>query len=129
NLNGDYTYTPNLNFHGTDTFTYQAYDQFSMSNIQTVTIAVGEVNDPPVAVGDGLYSIPEDTVLTVNTPGVLGNDSDSDNDPLTATILISPLNGNLVLNLDGSFVYTPDQDYFGLDGFEYRVSDGRGGSD
>src|SRR5262249_33284603 len=43
--------------------------------------------------------------------------------PLSATLLTGPAHGKLALQTDGSFVYTPDADYFGIDTFTYRASD------
>jgi uncharacterized repeat protein (TIGR01451 family) len=54
----------------------------------------------------------------------LGNDTDPNDDPLTATLDIGPLVGTLVLNLDGSFVYTPAVGFTGLVTFTYIASDG-----
>ena len=48
NANGSFSYTPALNFNGTDTFTYKANDGTLESNTATVTIAVTAVNDAPV---------------------------------------------------------------------------------
>ena len=62
--NGSFTYTPNANFNGTDTFTYTASDGTAVSNVATVTITVGAVNDAPVAAGDS-YATAEDTPLTL----------------------------------------------------------------
>ena len=50
--NGSFTYTPNANFNGTDSFTYTASDGTADSNVATVTITVSAVNDAPVAVDD-----------------------------------------------------------------------------
>jgi Ca2+-binding RTX toxin-like protein len=47
NANGSFSYTPEPNFFGTDTFTYRAFDGAELSNIATVTITVHPVNDPP----------------------------------------------------------------------------------
>ena len=47
---GSFTYTPNANFNGTDSFTYTASDGTAVSNVATVTITVTGVNDAPVAV-------------------------------------------------------------------------------
>lgn len=80
-------------------------------------------NDAPVAVADR-YTLDEDTTLTVAGPGVLGNDGDFDGDTLTATLVNDVAHGTLTLNADGSFTYTPDEDFFGTDSFTYRVSDG-----
>src|SRR5262249_19837352 len=49
NANGSFTYTPNLNFNGGDSFTYQANDGTANSNVATVTITINPVNDTPVA--------------------------------------------------------------------------------
>ncbi|MCK5328508.1 MAG: tandem-95 repeat protein, partial [Candidatus Latescibacteria bacterium] len=80
-------------------------------------------NAPPVAADDA-YSVDEDIPLDVGAPGVLGNDSDVGRDPLTAEWVSGPSNGVLALNADGSFTYTPDADFHGMDSFTYRVSDG-----
>jgi hypothetical protein len=49
NSDGSFTYTPNLNFNGTDLFTYMANDGASDSDVATVTITVNPVVDPPIA--------------------------------------------------------------------------------
>src|SRR5258708_39216638 len=86
NSNGSFSYTPATNYNGTDSFTYKANDGKADSNVATVTITVTAVNDPPVAANDS-YSTAEDTALTVSAPGVLGNDTDVDGDPLTAVLV------------------------------------------
>ncbi len=63
-------------------------------------------------------------MLTVAAPGVLGNDSDPDGDPLTAVLVTGPSHGSLTLNANGSFSYTPAADFTGADSFSYRASDG-----
>jgi hypothetical protein len=88
----------------------------------TVTISVG-VNDAPVAADDA-YDAVQNTALTVPAPGVLGNDSDADNDPLTAALVTGPANGTLTLNADGSFTYTPTFNFVGVDSFTYVANDG-----
>ncbi|NEU06734.1 tandem-95 repeat protein, partial [Flavihumibacter sp. R14] len=93
------------------------------SNIATVTITVTPVNDAPVAVNDA-YSTAEETAITITAPGILANDSDIDNDPLTAIKVTDPANGTVILNADGSFTYTPNANFNGTDSFTYKVSDG-----
>ena len=80
-------------------------------------------NDAPLAVDDA-YTTTEDTPLTVVAPGVLGNDSDAEGDPLTAVLDTGPTNGTLALSDDGSFTYTPTLNYNGIVTFTYRASDG-----
>lgn len=124
---GSFVYTPDTGFVGTDTFTYKASDGVATSDTATVTITVTEVvpNTPPVAVEDA-YEMDEDTVLTVlAVDGVLANDTDADGDELTAVLVTDVAHGTLVLAADGSFVYTPDADYFGTDTFTYVADDGQ----
>jgi VCBS repeat-containing protein len=124
NPNGSFTYTPNANFNGTDSFTYKATDGVTASaTAATVTINVAPVNDPPVAVNDA-YSTPQNTLLTVAAPGVLGNDSDPETTALTVTLVSGPANGILTLQPDGSFSYTPNTNFVGSDSFTYQASDG-----
>jgi large repetitive protein len=127
NANGSFTYTPNPDFHGTDTFTYLARDGMADSNVAIVTISVNPVNDAPVAV-DESYTLDEDTVLTVLVPGLLAQSSDVDGDALTAHLVVGPAHGVASVNLDGSFSYTSFADYHGQDSFTYRVNDGQADS-
>ena len=123
NADGSFTYTPDPDFEGTDSFTYVANDGTVDSNVATVTITVTPVNDAPVAVDDG-YSVPEDGTLTIAAAGVLANDTDIDGDPLSAVLVGGPSNGVLALNADGSFTYTPDPDFAGTDSFTSMANDG-----
>lgn len=63
----------------------------------------------------------EDTAVSGN---VLGNDSDPDGNPLTASVVTNPAHGTLSLGATGAFTYTPALDYHGSDSFEYAASDG-----
>jgi VCBS repeat-containing protein len=74
NANGFFTYTPNLNWSGTDTFTYQAYDGLAYSNTARVTITVNPVNDAPVAEAGGPYTGNEGSVITFNASASLDVD-------------------------------------------------------
>ena len=123
NADGSFTYTPDPDFAGTDSFTYMANDGTVDSNVATVTITVTPVNDAPVAVDDG-YSVAEDGTLTIAAAGVLANDTDVDGDLLSAVLVGGPSNGVLALNADGSFTYTPDPDFEGTDSFTYVANDG-----
>lgn len=124
NSDGSFTYTPNADFNGVDTFTYKANDGQADGNTATVTINVAAVNDPPVAVNDSSFSTNEDTPLNVIPAGVLGNDTDVDNLNLTAIKVTDPANGAVTLNTDGSFTYTPNLNFNGVDSFTYRANDG-----
>ncbi|MGH9459365.1 MAG: beta strand repeat-containing protein [Thermoanaerobaculia bacterium] len=117
------TYVPNADFNGPDSFRFTASDGIATSTPATVTITVTPANDAPVAAAD-VYGTTMATALVVAVPGVLGNDSDADGDTLLAVLETVPANGTLTLNLDGSFTYTPDASFAGIDGFDYRAGDG-----
>ena len=126
NVDGSFTYTPNLGFVGTDKFAYAASDGLNKGNIAIVGINVMEVleNTLPVANND-YYEIDQDTTLKVLAPGILKNDSDADGDKLTAVLQTDVSFGILVLNVDGSMSYTPKSGFVGSDSFTYIVSDGK----
>jgi len=122
---GAYTYTPDDDFNGTDSFSYTVSDGNGGTDTATVTLTVDPVNDDPVGTDDSGAG-DEDTQITGN---VLGNDSDVDGDDLMVTGNTAPLYGTLVIAADGAFTYTPYEDFNGADSFSYTVSDGEGGSD
>ena len=79
------------------------------------------LNHAPMATDD-TYTTPAGTVLVVDAPGVLDNDTDVNiYDKITASLVngSGPLHGELLFNEDGSFTYTPDPGFFGEDTFEY----------
>jgi ELWxxDGT repeat protein/VCBS repeat-containing protein len=122
NDNGSFSYTPDTDYVGNDSFTYQATDGVLVSNTATVTIEVLN-DDAPLAGGD-VYSVEENDTLTISEPGVLDNDSDPNDAPLTAIWLDGPANGSINLNDDGSFTYVPNPDYVGEDSFTYKANNG-----
>jgi VCBS repeat-containing protein len=121
---GSFVYTPDAQFSGADSFTYQASDGVDLSAAATVSLTVNAVNDPPVAVGES-YDVFQNGLLDVPAvEGLLANDYDIDSLLLTTEVVALPSHGTLSLNPDGSFTYAPDTGYFGDDFFLYRASDG-----
>jgi hypothetical protein len=117
------TYTPNLNFVGSDSFTFRASDGTSNSNIATVTITVGGQNDAPVAVND-TASTSEDVPVSIQ---VLANDTDDENDPLTvqSVAVTSSTNGTVSISADKkSVLFTPAAEFSGTGIFSYVANDG-----
>ena len=98
-------------------------DPLFTPELQSVVVYYSLTNQAPLAVGDS-YTTAEDVPLSVSAPGVLANDTDGDADPLTAALVTGAAHGNLTLNPDGSFSYTPDPGYFGPDSFTYKANDG-----
>ena len=111
---------PDARFDGlVDDFQMYAYEL----SADEVTELFEGPNAAPVGAADA-YGTEEDTPLTVDAPGVLANDTDADSDDLTATAATQPANGEVVLETDGSFTYTPDAGFAGTDTFTYRADDG-----
>lgn len=123
NPSGSFIYTPSPNFAGMDGFTYTVSDGLQTSDTANVQIDVIQVNDPPVAVND-TYSANAGETLIVQAPGILANDTDVENNRLTARLVGSVRNGVLDFRLDGSFIYTPNAGFVGDDAFTYRATDG-----
>lgn len=120
---GSFTYMPDQDFFGDDSFSYKAFDGDLYSEPTTVIITITPVNDAPV-VEDDDYNSDEDVLLEVTADeGVLANDTDDGTD-LTVELVTDTDQGTLALSVDGSFTYLPDADYHGSDFFIYKVYDG-----
>ena len=92
------------------------------SSPATVSLTVTQVNDAPVAIADA-RSTNEDVVLS--GASVLGNDVDVDaGTALHAVLDTAPARGNLVLNTNGTFTYTPLLNDNGSVTFDYHATDG-----
>jgi hypothetical protein len=111
------TYTPDANYNGEDSFTFQANDGALDSNIATVTIAIAAKNDAPVAYNQGL------TTNEDQAKAILLGASDADGDALTFSIVAAPQHGT-ISGSGANRTYTPNANYSGPDIFTYRVNDG-----
>ncbi|MEO0985811.1 MAG: Ig-like domain-containing protein, partial [Cyanobacteria bacterium J06639_14] len=123
NADGSFSYIPNPDFNGSDSFTYVVTDG-RFTDTAVVSLAIAPVNDDPVAVDDS-GSTTKNKPVTLN---VLDNDSDVDGDNLTITAVVATGNGNAVANDDGTITYTPNPNFTGSDTFVYEISDGNGGT-
>jgi hypothetical protein len=70
---------------------------------------------------DDFYTAAAGAAFNVSAPGVLTNDT---GEGLTAMLVSGPTNGTLTLNADGSFSYTPTNNFTGVDGFTYKAISG-----
>jgi len=127
NGDGTITYTPNLNFNGTDSFTYQICDTTSLCSTASVTVTVAAVNDPPDAVNDSATT-DEDTPVLV---AVSTNDTDVDGnlDATSVNVTGAPTNGSATPDGLGSITYSPALNYNGVDTFTYEICDTDGACD
>ncbi len=123
---GQFSYEPDLNSNGPDSFSYRITDADGDVDLADVNLMVNAVNDAPEAVED-MASI--DANSGPEIIDVLANDSDVDDDPLTISAVTQPANGTVVI--DGSqtqLSYQPDQNYCNSGGtadtFSYTITDG-----
>ena len=117
--------TPHISWPaaGIYTVSLQVTDDDFASDFNTTTVTIIMPNQPPVAENDS-YSLDEDSLLVVSASGVLTNDYDADGDSFTAQLYSPTSHGELLLNTNGSFSYTPDPNYSGYDAFSYTAING-----
>jgi hypothetical protein len=115
-------YTPALNYHGPDGFSFEVSDG-ELTDSGTVDIIVTPVNDAPTATPQAVAT-PEDTPLAIVLTG-----NDVDGDPITFTVVGLPTHGTLDTTSGANVVYTPNLDYNGYDGFVFQVQDPSGAVD
>jgi hypothetical protein len=123
---GGFTYTPDPDWFGTDTFRYRAVDNRGGESAPvTVTLEVLPVNDLPVLQTDAyLLQLTEDTAYVAAPPGLLAAASDVDGDVLSVQLLQAPAHGALTLEPNGYWRFVPTPEWSGTDAFRYEVSDG-----
>ncbi|MDG1114331.1 MAG: Ig-like domain-containing protein, partial [Pseudomonadales bacterium] len=125
NEDGTFVFTPNTDFVGGDSFQYVITDANGQTSTATVSITVEAVNDAPVAVDDVVLAQEDVPLENIN---VLGNDSDSDGNPLTVTSAVSAAGGVVTINADGTLSYQAPANFTGADTINYTIADGAGGS-
>ncbi len=120
---GAYTYTPNRNSTGIDSFSFTVSDGTITSPSASVNISITNVNDAPVAT-NGNISITENTSIR----GIL-NATDIDSNVLNFSVAILPTKGTIALNaITGAYTYISTGGAGG-DSFTFTVNDGSGGTD
>jgi hypothetical protein len=130
NCSANVTYTPALNYNGSDSFTFKVNDGTVDSAAASVSITVNAVNDAPAADAQSV-STNEDTAKTITLTG-----SDVDGNNLTFAIGTGPSHGSLGTigsvtctgtapkSCSADVTYTPALNYNGSDSFTFKVNDG-----
>lgn len=142
NPDGTFTYVPDADFFGTDSFTYEVSDDKGGTTTATVTLDIQPVNDDPVAKDDQMRLMQTEDAGLIGSLDVIANDTDVDN--TNDALFVTAINGMEVapggevyignevyvfLEADGRTLSYSDPDYEEPFGFEYTVSDGAGGTD
>ncbi|WP_374400510.1 retention module-containing protein, partial [Niveibacterium sp.] len=139
---GTWIYTPTKDYNGPDSFTVMVSDGRGGTTTATVSVGVTPVNDAPVpgttdgpagtpvsdanidpTTGHYALSTPEDTPISGQVKA-----TDVDGDSLSFAKASDPAHGNVTVNTDGTWTYTPAKDFNGPDSFTVTVSDGKGGT-
>lgn len=129
--NGSITYVHNGSETTSDSFTYTIKDDLgASSNVASVSITVNPVNDPPITVADAIVVDEGGTTSTLinGTDNLLLNDSDPENDDITAVLVDDVAHGAIMVNPDGTFTYIHDGSNTISDQFTYVANDGENGN-
>ena len=120
-----YSLKMNLGAEVKDEFKYTISDDQGRLATAVVSLLILAVNDSPVAEDDA-FEMEEDAILEISPTMLLKNDKDPDS---TKDLKIRSLSSKsatgarIVKNQEGSYIYRPKPNYFGLDSFTYLVSD------
>jgi hypothetical protein len=138
NPNGSFSYTPATGFSGADSFTFRGSDGIVSSvNPGTASIAVAAIPRPS-AIDDRFVATT--SALTINAPGILGNDTmnggtlisfgrNGNDQTGIGHPAVTSNNGQITLNADGSFTYNaPSPTFAGDDTFRYIIGNSSGTS-
>ncbi|MEY8251946.1 MAG: tandem-95 repeat protein, partial [Colwellia sp.] len=122
----EFSYLPEQNYNGQDSFSYLVTDtEGASSNSATVTISISPVEDAPEALNDTVVLF-EDVSHVIN---VLGNDFDTEKniDITSIEIINSPAQGTVAVDsVNGHLIYQPNQNFYGSDELTYQISDTTG---
>merc|ERR1711879_1004239 len=116
------SFTPDENFNGEVNLSYDVSDG-TTTTATTGTIEVAEVNDAADVSAPTSFNMNEDGTITISEDSLLANASDVDGDTLSVQNL-SADGGTLTDNGDGTWSFTPDENFNGEVNLSYDVSDG-----
>ncbi|EGQ7760881.1 tandem-95 repeat protein [Vibrio alginolyticus] len=127
NGDGTYSFAPNENFNGEVQFTFDVSDGTG-STPAFIDVSVTPVNDPPVA-GSTSYTVQEDGQITISDEQLLANSSDVEGDVALANVSYSGNDGSFVDNGDGTYTFTPNENFDGNISLDVTVIDQDGATD
>ncbi len=113
------TYTPNSGYSGSDVFTYRIVDADGDASSASVNVTVNDIDYAPNANPDSAIT---QTLVPVAI-AVLGNDTGTEDGPITIMIVSPPLHGDVTIEQNNSVTYTSNAGYIGSDSFVYSITD------
>lgn len=125
---GRFSYTPDANANGGESFVITVSDGFHAPTEAVVAFDIAAVNDAPEARDDIGFSAVAGQPLSISSGALLANDTDIDGDALVITRVSDAAGGTVILNADNTITFAADADFTGAASFSYTVSDGHGGT-
>ncbi|GLQ89476.1 tandem-95 repeat protein [Dyella flagellata] len=119
NEDGNYTYVPQDEWFGDDSFSYDVNDSEAQSNIAIVHIKVV----PMPTAENAQFRVDSDGTVRIDLR-CLVDDPDENAEAKLVISVKAPGHGQLIHKDDGVYHYKPDQGFSGVDTFTYTVSDG-----
>ncbi|MEZ9872353.1 tandem-95 repeat protein, partial [Vibrio sp. 10N.261.51.C6] len=127
NGDGTYSFAPNENFNGDVNFSFNVSD-----GTDTVTanidVSVTPENDPPVA-GSTSYTVHEDNSITISNEQLLANSSDIEGEVAIDNVTYSGSDGVLEINGDGTYTFSPNENFNGEVSLDVVVTDEDGATE
>ena len=127
NGDGTYSFAPNENFNGDVNFTFDVSDGTDTTSAN-IDVSVTPENDPPVA-GSTSYTVHEDNSITISDEQLLANSSDIEGDVAISSVSYSGNDGVLEINGDGTYTFSPNENFTGDVSLDVVVVDEDGAVD
>lgn len=124
NSNCTFSYTPDADYNGADSFTFYVNDGTTNSTSATATITVSSVNDSPVATARSISTTKNTAYVSNGSSKPHLSGTDAEGTALSCAKASNPTNGTVTINSNCSYTYTPSSNYTGSDSFTFTVSDG-----
>ncbi|GAL09794.1 RTX toxin putative [Vibrio astriarenae] len=121
NGDGTYSFAPNENFNGDVEFSFEVSDGTDTVTA-SIDVQVTEVNDPPVA-GATSYTVQEDNSITISDEQLLANASDVEGEVAVEDVTYSGTDGVFADNGDGTYTFTPNENFSGDISLDVTVVD------
>ncbi|WP_102313297.1 tandem-95 repeat protein [Vibrio cyclitrophicus] len=127
NGNGTYTFAPNENFNGDVNFGFDVSDGTDTVSAN-IDVSVTPENDPPVA-GSTSYTVNEDNSITISDAQLLATSSDIEGDVSIDSVTYSGSDGVLEINGNGTYTFSPNENFSGEIALDVVVTDEEGATD
>jgi hypothetical protein len=120
-VGGNWSYLPNPNFFGTDSFSLSVTDDLNQSYYQEISLFITAVDDPAVISGDFNVTGTEDSTIFGDLNAI---DADGLTDGSIFSVSLQPANGYASVHpVDGNWSYIPHPNFFGIDSFSLNITD------